>query len=111
MKGNSPKATVYLSPPISRALQAVPTQSLSGRLADICERYMKMVAAILERTQITDALLQELREAIRELGDIDDAWLLRRPAMQQFDVATRIAVIEMLDREQALPRQNEGEAK
>lgn len=107
MNRNSPKATVYLSPPISRALQAVPTQSLSGRLADICERYMAMVAAILEQTRITEEVLEELREGIDDIGAVDDAWLLRRPQLTQFAGAARIAIIEMLDREQG----QRGEAK
>lgn len=113
MKSNSPKATLYLSPPIVHALQAVPTQSLSGRLGDICDRYMRMVEDELARTQFKMGEREAIRRQLAYLDQLGDEWAIGHvEALARFPVAIRVAILEQFDREQAQDQaQFEGDAK
>lgn len=88
------RAIIYISPPIAAVLDAVPGESVSGRLADVCARYMRMVEDELARTQFAPGEWEAICLAVR-LNSL--AGLSGYP----FSVAQRIAIFEQFERDAA----------
>lgn len=88
------RAIIYISPPIAAVLDAVPGQSVSGRLADVCARYMRMVEDELARTQFAPGEWEAicLTLGLNSLAGLS-GW--------RFSMVQRIAMLEQFERDAA----------
>lgn len=73
------RAIIYISPPIKAVLDAAPDRSVSGRIADVCERYMQFEARgkiIMQFDRdVVKAARKLMFDAIGELFDDESLWL------------------------------------
>ena len=93
------RAIIYLSPPIAAVLDAVPGQSVSGRLADVCARYLCMVETELARVRFEPGEWEAICRALEQLGDDGD--ISEVAELARFSVAIRLAIIEQFERDAA----------